>query len=152
VDDNAEFPAAFNTWEGPTIEQELRAAPHAWLRNPPRKDWAVCVPYTLAGEVRGCYPDFVIFHRVGSGVRVRIVDPHSLHLPDAAARAAGLAHYADKHAPAFDAIEMVIVDGKRQLRLDLTQEEIRTHVREVKDAGHLRALFTLLPSSELSAT
>ena len=144
VDDAGELPAKFNTWESPTLSEDLDRGVVGWLRNPPRKDWAICVPYTMAGEVRGCYPDFVTFRTDGAVTRARIVDPHSLHLPDAAAKAAGLARYADKHAYAFDKIELVIVGDGKTVRLDLTQEEVRERVRRVERPEHLRDLFDLL--------
>jgi type III restriction enzyme len=144
IDENREYPSTLNRWETPTLEGELQDAPTRWLRNPPQKDWAICVPYELAGAVKGCYPDFVVFSGLGEDIRVGIVDPHSLHLPDAAAKAAGLARYADRHALAYDRIELVIVHEGKAARLNLMDQDVRAKVREVNSPAHLRALFDLM--------
>jgi hypothetical protein len=52
------------------LEQELaREGVAGWLRNPPRKPWALTVPYRsggAGGEDKGLYPDFLIL-RNGDG-------------------------------------------------------------------------------------
>lgn len=145
VDDKGDFPARLNKWEGPTLREEVDEKPDlvGWLRNPSRKDWAVCVPYMDAGQVRGMYPDFVVFRLVHGEVRAHIVDPHSLHLPDAAAKAAGMARYAEKHAQDLAGIDLIIVDEGRTVRLDLTDEATRERVRAVQTKEHLALLFQL---------
>jgi type III restriction enzyme len=64
----------------------------------------------MAGEIKPCYPDFVVFRRIGNDIRASIIDPHSVHLPDAPAKAVGLAEYAAKHSMQFGGIDLVIVD------------------------------------------
>jgi type III restriction enzyme len=146
VDDGGDYPADFNRWESATLDEEIdgRGGLVGWLRNPARKDWAVCIPYTHAGEVRGAYPDFVMFRRVEGQLMAHIVDPHSLHLPDAPAKAAAMAEFAALHGLEFGGIDLIIVSKEgRTKRLDLTREEIRDEVKKVQTREHLQALFEL---------
>jgi type III restriction enzyme len=88
------------------------------------------------------YPDFLVVREEQSGnLAVDILDPHSLSLEDAPAKAAGLARYADKHAPDFGRIELIIVDRRQIQRIDLKDEVRRAKVRAVQTHAHLRQLF-----------
>lgn len=142
VDDNGRFPADLNTPEQDILGQELDASDVlAWLRNIDRKPWAISVPYEVDGEYRSMYPDFIIVRRQDEAVVVDIIDPHSIALADAPAKAAGLAKYAAQHADRFGRIELVMLDDRRAKRLDLTDETVRNRVRAVKLPDQLRALF-----------
>jgi type III restriction enzyme len=142
VNDTSLFPAKFNTWEKKVIEAEIaRDDVVAWLRNPERKDWSLCVPYKLGGAQRPLYPDFLVVRSIPGGLEVDLLDPHLLSLEDAPAKAAGLAEYADKHWPEFGRIELIIVEGEEIKRLDLTDEPIRNRVRGVQTHEHLRQLY-----------
>ena len=116
------------------------------LRNPPRKPWSLCVPYTLSGEQRALYPDFLFVRSDSGGLVVDLLDPHRMDLQDAPPKAAGLARYADKHWHEFGRIELIIVDGDEIKRLDLTDERVRDRVRGVNDHTHLRQLYESAPS------
>ncbi len=143
VDKNAMAPLTLNTWERQVMEPEIeRDDVVFWLRNLDRKQWSLAVPYVLNGELKPLYPDFLILRDEGKGqLAVDILDPHSLSLEDAPAKAAGLARYADKHAPEFGRIELIIVDGRQIRRIDLKDEVKRGKVRAVQTHAHLRQLF-----------
>lgn len=143
VDKNGKAPLTLNTWERQVIEPEIaRDDVRFWLRNVDRKPWSLAVPYELNGEPKPLYPDFLIVREEdGAQFAVDILDPHSLSLEDAPAKAAGLARYADKHAPDFGRIELIIVDGRQIRRIDLKDEERRARVRAVQTHAHLRQLF-----------
>ncbi|HEY0394401.1 MAG TPA: DEAD/DEAH box helicase family protein [Candidatus Elarobacter sp.] len=113
----------------------------AWLRNTDRKSWAFCVPYEVNGEARPMYPDFLIVRRRKTTLLVDIVDPHSIHLSDAAAKAAGLAKFAAQHSDKFGRIDMILLDGKTSKRLDLTKETVRMRVAGLQAPDELRRLF-----------
>ncbi len=115
----------------------------AWLRNQDRKEWSLCIPYSDAGERKALYPDFLVIRNVGDGPVVDLLDPHSIGLADAPAKAAGLAQYAAKHAHEYGRIELIISDGSQFKRLDLTEETTRNRVRGVTTGEHLRQLFDL---------
>lgn len=142
VDDASLFPAKFNMWETKVIETEIaRDDVVAWLRNPERKGWSLCVPYRLGGVQRPFYPDFLVVRSTPQGLEVDLLDPHLVSLEDAPAKAAGLAEYADKHHPEFGRIELIIVEGDEVRRLDMTNEQTRNRVRGVQTHEHLRQLY-----------
>ena len=56
-----EFRANLNGWEKSFLEDAMQQKGFVgWLRNLPRRDWALCVPYELGGA-KPFYPDFFIF-------------------------------------------------------------------------------------------
>lgn len=143
VDNDGMAPLTLNTWERQVIEPEIdREEVRFWLRNVDRKPWSLSVPYELSGGPKPLYPDFLVVREEAAGdFVVDILDPHSLSLEDAPAKAAGLARYADKHAPDFGRIELIIVDRRQLRRIDLKDEVRRARVRAVQTHAHLRQLF-----------
>ena len=87
------------------------------------------------------YPDFLVIRKQGRGLVVDIIDPHSISLADAPAKAAGLAKFAAQHADKFGRIELVMLDGSTAKRLDLTHEIVRKKVQGIKLPDALRKLF-----------
>lgn len=142
ADAKGRFSCKLTKWESKVMEAEVgRKEVVGWLRNTDRKPWSLCVPYESAGEWRALYPDFLVVRKEGKGLVADILDPHLLVLEDAPGKAAGLAKFADKHAGAFGRIELIIIDGDKIKRLDLTDEAIREKVRAVITNVHLRQLF-----------
>src|SRR5690606_29564405 len=111
------------------------------LRNTDRKPWALCVPYTVSGEDRAMYPDFLIVRSEGKGYVVDIIDPHTLSLADAPAKAAGLAKFAAQHADRFGRILLIVIDGSTSKAFDLTDEMVRAKIQGVTSPEQLRALI-----------
>lgn len=143
VNDDGSYPDKLGTWEARTIEAEMARDDFvAWLRNPPRKQWSLRVPYKSGGEWSGMFPDLLVFRRrKGGGLVVDILDPHTHSLADAADKARGLAEYADKHFNLFGRIELIRrVSGELQ-RVDLRREDVRDDVKAVSGKDHLDALF-----------
>jgi hypothetical protein len=70
----------------------------AWYRNPTGGNSSLRVPYRGTSFDRSMYPDFVLFHQTDDGIKPSIVDPHGLHLSDAAAKLKGLAEYVAHHS------------------------------------------------------
>lgn len=142
VDEKSLFSEKFNKWETKVVEAEIaREDLVGWLRNPPRKSWSLCIPYTLAGERRPLYPDFLFVRFEGGRLIADLLDPHRIDLEDAPSKAAGLAEYADKHCYEFGRVELIIVEGDEIRRLDLTDEQTRNRVKAVQTHAHLRQLF-----------
>jgi type III restriction enzyme len=111
-----------------------------WLRNIPKKHWALCVPCGQ-GQAKPMYPDMLVFRREGSKVKIDILDPHDDSRVDAVEKAAGLADFARKHGASFGRIEIIrIVKGKIE-RLRLHQEFVREKVLKVTDSKHLAELY-----------
>jgi type III restriction enzyme len=87
------------------------------------------------------YPDFLIVRSEKGRLIVDIIDPHTMSLADAPAKAAGLARFAAQHADKFGRIELIILDGTREKRLDFTDETIRNKVKGIKLPDQLKQLL-----------
>lgn len=136
------FYEALNPSETDLLERAIKPrSVLAWLRNTDRKPWALCIPYEVNGEDKAMYPDFLLIRVQDGELLVDILDPHSIHLGDAAPKAAGLAKFAARHADKFGRIELVMLDGKASKRLDLTDEMVRKRVIGMKSPDELRRLF-----------
>jgi type III restriction enzyme len=142
VDESGKFYSKLNTWEVRVLEAELsRKEVLGWIRNPDRKPWSLCIPYRSGGGWKPLYPDFLMVRSEGRSLVVDILDPHTLSLEDAPAKAVGLADYASKHGAKFGRIELIIVEGDNVKRLDVTDEGTRNKLKEVSTHEHLRQLF-----------
>jgi type III restriction enzyme len=141
VDAAGKFGWNANTWEEQVLHEEMKGKDFAgWLRNVPKKPWALCVPYGQ-GQAKPLYPDVLVFRREGKKIKVDILDPHDEKRGDAAEKAVGLADFARKHGKAFGRIEIIrIVKGQIQ-RLRLHQESVRDKVLKVTDLKHLAELY-----------
>jgi type III restriction enzyme len=144
VDGAGKFGWKANTWEGPVLHEAMNdRAFVGWLRNIPKKRWALCVPYGQ-GQKKPMYPDMLVFRREGNKIRIDILDPHDDSRGDAAEKAVGLADFARKHGTAFAHIEVIRVVKEQIQRLRLHQESVREKVLKVTDLKHLQALYEQL--------
>ena len=136
------YTCKLNEWEQAVVAEELKNKNVlAWLRNDPRKEWAFSLPYLLGGEDRPMYPDFLCFRREGNNIACDILEPHSLSWADSAAKAKGLAEFANKHGAEFGRIELIAkTTGKSFKRLALHDPETLQKVRGVATNDHLRQL------------
>jgi type III restriction enzyme len=136
-------PLTLNTWETQVIETEMeREDFRFWLRNFDRKNWSLTVPYDKDGQYAPMYPDFIVIREeTGGRFVVDLLDPHSISLADAPAKAAGLAKYAAKHAPDYGRIELIIATSGQLRRLDLKDEQLCDRVAGVQTHAHLQQLF-----------
>ena len=142
VDDVGEYADIFNKPETEMLEQELeRKDVVAWLRNVDRKAWSLCIPYEVDGQPRAMYPDFLLVRKEGKQLVIDILDPHSIALADAPAKAAGLAKFAAQHADEFGRIDLILLDGKSWKRISLADETVREKVRGVKLSDQMKKLF-----------
>ena len=143
VDANDEYHFDFYGSESEVLERELaNKKVVGWLRNTDRKPWALCVPYDVGGEKRPTYPDFLVVRSESGRLVVDIIEPHTISLADAPAKAAGLAQFAAEHFEKFGRIELILIHGKAQKRLDLTDETTRNRVRAVTLPEQLRQFFS----------
>ena len=144
VNDAGKFGWNANSWEELVLREETKGKGFAgWLRNTPKKPWALCVPYGQ-GQKKPMYPDLLVFRREGTKIKTDILEPHNDSLGDAAEKAAGLADFARRHGASFGRIEMIrVVKGKVE-RLRLHQESVRDKVLKVTDLKHLQELYEQL--------
>lgn len=154
VDEMGLYPSKLNKWETRVIEQQLvkKGEVVAWLRNPPRKPWSVTIPYSQGGEDHPQYPDFLVLRRTRKGdIVVDLLEPHMTDLADAAAKAYGLAKYADRHADQFGRIEFIVVDeDDNVVSLDLNDERWRKKVLVFTEGGDAEKLRALLKEAAAS--
>ncbi|MCE9622092.1 MAG: DEAD/DEAH box helicase family protein [Actinomycetia bacterium] len=139
------FPADLNGWESAVIAAEVaRPTFVAWYRNPARP-----TPSSLriaykddAGNWGSVQVDFLVVSRKDDEtLGVSIVDPHSDHLADAAAKLQGLANYAEQHGTSYVRIESIAKASDGTLRvLDLQSAATRQAVA-VADGAQVSALY-----------
>lgn len=142
VTNQGDFCATFNTVEEDVLRRELGSTDVvAWLRNVDRKAWALCVPYEIDGEDKPMYPDFLVIRSQRDQLVVDIIDPHTISLADAPAKAAGLAKFAAKHADKFGRIELIMAEGRTTKTFDLTNETVRNKVKGLKLHDQMKRLF-----------
>lgn len=138
-----------NTTPSSTNGRPTRSKPHlrtpeAGCGNTPRKQWALCVPYTLKGDTRPLYPDLLILRREDGHVVVDLLDPHDPGRDDAASKAAGLASYAEHHGHLFGRIRLIAkVDGDYR-QLDFKDPKTRKAVKAVTTSHELKTLYTTM--------
>lgn len=142
TNEKGEFTSDYNKWETKVIEEFLSdKSVIGWLRNSPRKDWALCIPYEKANERRPLYPDFVVFRKKGKEIIVDIYDPHGTQIDDAVEKAKGMSAFSRKHGLQFGRIELIVMIGETLKRLDLNNESIRDRIDRVTSKSHLDELF-----------
>lgn len=149
VDENGKFQADLGAWEQGVLAEELsNPAVIAWLRNVDRKPWSLEIPYRDAGAIKPMFPDLVIVRQISGGFRFDILEPHDPSRDDNAAKAVGLAEFAEKHQYLFGRIQLIrkqrAPDGKdRYYRLDVGKESVRKKVLQVSDNNQLDVVFEL---------
>jgi type III restriction enzyme len=144
ADDTGSFFENFDntSWEPDILGEELpKLEVVGWLRNLPRKDWSLCIPYIEGDVVKPLYPDFIIFRKVKGKVIADILDPHSSSYSDAIPKAKGLAAFAEKHGSEFGRIELIHKVNGRLKRLDLKDETARSKLMKAAERPHLDRLF-----------
>ena len=92
------------------------------------------------------FPDLFIVRRDEQGYQFDILEPHDPSLNDNAAKAKGLAAFAEKHWRHFSRIQLVrkkkAPDGQERFyRLDVGVDAIRKQVLAVESDQHLNQIF-----------
>ncbi len=143
ADPERNIPLSFkSSWETEAIAEALKdPTVVAWLRNTPRDDWALCVPWTDKTVPHPFYPDFLVVRSVGGQLRVDILDPHDHTRPDAPRKAQGLAVYAREHGLALGHIDLMAKIGGRMRVLHLEDEKTRKAVEGAATNDALRLLY-----------
>jgi type III restriction enzyme len=137
-----------NEWEEITLNEERqRNGFLCWLRNQPRKPWALCIPYAINNEQKPMYPDFIIFNMASDGtIRVSILEPHGEQYADSLPKAKGMADYARQNQK-IERIQLIHVTkdsttGKKSChRLDLSKSAIQNKIMHLNTPDELNNLF-----------
>jgi type III restriction enzyme len=135
------FSAKLTGWEKELLEGEMKNPDFvAWLRNLPRREWAICIPYELAG-LKSFYPDFVILRKRGKDLLVDFLEPHDDSRTDTWAKAKGLAAYADKHGMELGRLIIARKKDKVWQMADVNEKETRARARRMQSSSDLESLF-----------
>jgi hypothetical protein len=147
LEDDAKFRADLGSWEREVLAIELRDKNIVgWLRNVDRKSWSLEIPYRDAGSVKPMFPDLVVVRKDSKGFSFDILEPHDPSLKDNAAKAVGLAEFAEKHWALFARIQVIRkkkgADGvERYFRLDVGDDAVRKKVLAVTSNNQLDQVF-----------
>jgi type III restriction enzyme len=140
VDEGGRFSTVLNDWEKAVIaEERARDDFVCWLRNFDRKSWSMSYVYTLDGEERPGYPDFIVVRKRDSALVADILEPHRGE--DSVPKAKGLARYAEQHRMHVGRIEMIRKSGGKLKRLDFTDTRIRPQIASIQTPEELDHLF-----------
>ena len=141
VDDKCEATFNLNGWERKLLEEEMKRDDFVcWLRNPPRKPWALCMPYEQNGQMHGMYPDFIVIRKDEDGYIIDILEPHDQSRTDNLPKAIGLAKYAAKN-PGAGRIQLIHLEGGELKRIDLSKKATRDRVLFAASDYELNNIF-----------
>lgn len=135
-----------NSWEEGVINEEASQRNFVcWLRNQPRKPWALTIPYKMDGREKPAYPDFIVITtNDNGGYIIDILEPHDPSRNDNLPKAKGFAEYANKN-PEVGRLQLIRkvkdVTGNRYKRLDLTKGLIRQRVLAATTNEELNHIF-----------
>lgn len=135
-----------NTWEQGVLCEEMEQAGFVcWVRNMPRKPWALTIPYTMDRQTKPAYPDFLIIrNKEGGGYIIDVLEPHDPSRNDNLPKAKGFAEYSKKN-PAVGRLQLIRavndVQGQKYKRLDLTKSAVIESVLEATTNDDLNAIF-----------
>lgn len=145
-----------SSWEQSVVDHaQTKPEFVAWLRNFPRKEWALSIPYFETGEYKPHFPDLLVVKEQGDQYLVDILEPHGIaHLGDSWAKAKGMAEYAAKHSFRSDtsvgSVEMQTVDETKGVlhSLDFGRADVQDQMRLVTSREAFLALFDRMRSTE----
>lgn len=141
VDEKCEATFNLNGWEKKLLEEEMKRDDFVcWLRNPPRKPWALCIPYEQNGQMHGMYPDFIVIRKDEDGYVVDILEPHDQSRTDNLPKAIGLAKYAAKETR-VGRIQLIHLEGGVLKRIDLSKKATRDRVLFAASDYELNNIF-----------
>lgn len=128
VDEKCEATFNLNGWEQAVLKDEMEREDFVcWLRNPPRKPWALCIPYEQNGRMHGMYPDFVVIRKTEEGYVADILEPHDQSRTDNLPKAIGLAKYTAKETR-VGRVQLIHVENGTIKRIDLSKKATRDRV------------------------
>ena len=137
-----------SSWEESLIDEERRDPDFlCWLKNPPRKEWSLAIPYVMNGLKKTAYPDFlVIKQNDDTGISVDVLEPHDPTKTDNLPKAKGFVQYAKDNIQ-VKSIQLIRqlsdkTTGKPRLkRLDLSDFEVQEKVILANSDEDLTRIF-----------
>ncbi len=137
-----------SSWEEQLIDEEAKDPNFlCWLKNPPRKEWSLAIPYTMNGVKKTTYPDFVVVKKDDyTNISVDILEPHDPTKTDNLPKAKGFAKFA-KENPQVHSIQLIrqFTDnntGKPTFRrLDLSDLSVQNRINLANNDEDLARIF-----------
>jgi type III restriction enzyme len=137
-----EFWAKLNGWEKTVLEGAMREEGFVgWLRNLPRREWALCIPYELGGA-KPFFPDLIVIRKKGGRFEVDVLEPHDDTRDDTWAKAKGLAVFADQHGMDFGRLIIARKRGDGFEMADMNDKDTRKKARAMQSQSDLESLFS----------
>jgi type III restriction enzyme len=136
-----EFWVKLNGWEKALLREAMEEEGFiGWLRNIPRREWALCIPYEL-GVTKAFYPDLIVIRKKGNSLEVDVVEPHDDSRADTWAKAKGLAEFADQHGVEFGRLIVARKRGDAFEKADMNDRNTRKKARAMQSQSDLESLF-----------
>lgn len=136
-----------NGWEEGVLEEESKQKDFVcWLRNPPREQWSLCIPYEINDETKPTYPDFIIIRSDPKfGYLIDILEPHNPDFKDNLGKAKGFAKYSEENL-GVGRIQLIRMGkdaaGKNRFkRLDMSLGSVRQKVLHAQNNDELDHIF-----------
>lgn len=135
-----------NSWEQGVIAEEERQPNFiCWIRNNPRKSWALTIPYEMDGKMYSAYPDFIVITKGDDGsLVIDVLEPHDPSRTDNLPKAKGFAAYAANN-PCVGRLQLIRqtkdITGIRYKRLDLMHSLVQKKVSSASTNEDLNKIF-----------
>ena len=140
---NNEAHILLNNWEKAVLQEEQNRPDFiCWLRNPPRKPWALCIPYEQNGETKRLFPDFLIVRKDDAGYVVDVLEPHDGSFADNLGKAKGMAKYAKENAGIIGRVQLIRQINGVFKRLELGSNSVRDQVLHCGSDDQLNYVFS----------
>lgn len=136
-------------WEEKLLDEERKDTGNflCWIRNMPRKEWSLAIPYVMNGVKKTAYPDFIIIKKNDlTGISVDILEPHDGTRTDNLPKAKGFVKYA-KDNMVVNSIQLIRqlpdkTTGEPTLkRLDLSDFEVQQKIELANSDEDLVRIF-----------
>jgi type III restriction enzyme len=149
-------PISLSQWEQSVVNHmQAKSDFVGWLRNFPKKEWALSIPYFDGGDFKAHFPDLLIVRDQADSLLVDILEPHGInYLGDSWSKAKGMAEYAARHSfqpsTSVGSVEMQTVDDKKNslYRLDFSRTDVQDEMRLVTSREAFLNLFDRLRTVE----
>lgn len=138
-----------NNWETLVLKEEQEREDYVcWIRNMPRKSWALTIPYEIGNETKSTYPDLIIVRKENNNYVVDILEPHDPTRNDNLPKAKAFAKYAKVNNTILGHIELIrqakdnkLNGQKKFIRLDMCKSEVAEKVLKAANNDELDSLF-----------
>ena len=120
------------------VEKMAKDGFECWIRNEPRKTWALSIKYEDKDGTHTMYPDLIIVRKESDTYTVSLLEPHWETTKDN--------YYKAKATPILSRLELIRVVDNNIWRLNFKDAQVRHQMDNVTDNENLDRLFKKLNS------